>query len=151
MSSFLVQSQIDSLTGIFSSHYDTFSSGSNNFISVIKQPIKQINNTYSNVLPGYGSTNMNVQDITYQYVTGVFPAMIIYPHTLATNQFAQLKFNLDENSLLIKVKQDCKDYILTDKTLRILVDGQEYNPELGFAVQSYFGSRYYYFRLTITK
>ncbi len=152
MSSFLNQSQISSLTGIFSNHFDTFSSGSNNYITVVKTPVQTINNVNSNVLPGYGSDNLNVTDITYQPpVTGVFPAIIIYPHTLQSTQFGQLKFSIDSNQVMVKVKEDCKNFIVNNKTERIFIDNQTYNNELTYSIQSYFGSKYYYFRLTSTR
>ncbi len=148
---FLNSSQIQGLQDTFKNHFEQFSSGSDNYISVVKSPIKIINNPSEEVLPGYGPENMNVQDITYQPVTGVFPAIIIYPKTLQSNQFGQLKFNLDENQIMIKVREDAKNYLITDKTERILIDGQYYNNELTFSVQSYFGLKYFYFKLTSTK
>src|SRR5258708_3983478 len=123
MSSFLNQSQLNSLQSEFSNHFDTFSSGSNNFITVIKSPVQTINNFNANVLPGYGPDNMSVTDITYQPpVTGVFPDIIIYPHTLQSTQFGQLKFNIDSNQVMVKVKEICKDFLINNKTERILID-----------------------------
>lgn len=152
MPSFLNQTQINSLTGLFQNHFETFSSGSNNFITVIKTPLDTVINPNGLVLPGYGVDNINITDITYAPpVTGYFPAMIIYPHTLNTSQFGQLKFNIDDNQVLIKVKEDCKNFLLRDKTERIFVDDQVYNMELTYSAQSYFGSKYYYFKLTSTK
>ena len=147
----LNESQQSELSGIFSNHFSLFSEQSNNFISVIKTPISIINNPNENVLPGYGADTQNVTDITYQPVTGVFPAIIIYPHNLQGNQFGQLKFDIDDNQVMIKVEENCKNYILVDGIERIFIDNQAYNIERSFKVQSYLGLKYYYFKLTVTK
>src|SRR5271166_3197959 len=123
MSSLLNANQIADLTGIFSQHFEQFASGSNNFISVIKSPIEIVNNPSENILPGYPPDTLNVTDITYIPVTGIFPAIIIYPHTLQSNQFGQLKFDIDSNQVMIKVQEPAKNYLLTDGIERIYVDG----------------------------
>ena len=151
MDSLLNSNQINDFTVIFGSHFQTFASGSNNFISVIKAPIQVINATNPNALAGYPTDTFNITDITYQPITGVFPAIIIYPHNLQANQFGQLKFDIDENQVVIKVMQDAKDYILIDGLERIIIDDQTYNAQRTFKVQSFLGLKYYYFKLTITK
>lgn len=139
-------------TGAFQNLFDTLSSGSNNFISVIKQPISVINNSNENVIAGFGGESMNQQDITYQPVTGVFPAVIIYPHTLKDNQFGQLKFQLDENQIMIKVDENTRNYIKQGKTERIIIDQNIYGEiEYSDKIQNFFGLKYYYFKLTVTR
>jgi len=152
LSNLLTSSDATMLSGIFANHFPLFSFDSNNFITVVKQPIQTINNPNENVLPGYGADVLNVTDITYAPpVTGVFPAIIIYPHTLNSSQFGQLKFEIDDNQVIIKVQNDAKDFMIRDLTQRIIIDEQFYNMELTYSVQSYLGLKYYYFKLTSTK
>lgn len=153
MSSFLNNDQITDLKNIFSNHFDTFASGSNVFISIIKQPINIINNSSADVFAGYSSDSMNISDITYSSVTGVYPAIIIDKNNaFKSSQFAQLKFNLDENDLIIKVEHDCRKFLKQGKTEAILIDGNRYNMSDSTDVsQNYFGLQYYYFRITSTK
>ena len=144
--------QQSQLSGIFAEHFPLFSTQSSNFVTIVKTPVQTINNINANVLAGYGSDNMNLSDISYlPPVTGTYPAIIIYPKQLDTTQFGQLKFAIDENQVMIKIEEDAKNFILNDKTERIIIDGQAYNPELTFKVQSFLGLKYFYFRLTSTK
>jgi len=148
----LSSTQQAEFSGIFAQHFDLFSSQSNNYITVVKTPVKLINNPTENVLPGYGAENMDVTSITYNHpVTGVFPAIIIYPKTQQSTQFAQLKFNIDDNQVVIKVTDDCRSFIVNNKTERIVIDSQNYNNELTYTVQSFMGLKYYYFKLTSTR
>lgn len=148
----LTQTTRDSITGAFNDFFTTMSSASNNYISVIKQPINIINNQNENVIAGFGGESMNQQDITYQIVSGVFPAIIIYPHTLKDNQFGQLKFQLDENQIMIKVDENTRNYIKNGKTERIIIDNNVYGMiEYSDKIQNFFGLKYYYFKLTVTR
>lgn len=147
----LTQTTRDNITGAFYDFFTTMSSASNNYISVIKQPISQINNLNENVIPGFSAESLNIQDITYQPVTGVFPALIIYPHTLKSDQFGQLKFQLDENQILIKVEKNTRDYLLNGKTERIIANDNVYNMEITPTIQNFFGLKFYYFKLTSTR
>ncbi len=148
----LSAAQQSELTGVFSNHFSLFAEQSQNEILIIKAPVQQINNSGADVLPGYGGDTLNVIDITYNPpVTGIYPAIIIYPHQLNTSQFGQLKFNIDDNQVMIKVEENAKNFLLQDKTERIIIDNQVYNPELTFKIQSFLGLKYYYFKLTSTK
>ncbi len=151
MSSFLNLNQLNQLTGIFNRHFDTFSSGINNYITVLKEPTKIINNTNSLNMPGYSNDSLNLSDITYIPVSGVFPAMIIYPKDAKIQSFTQLNLNLDKNDIAIKVKEDCKNYIINGKTENIIVNNNLYNSNDTPVIQNFFGSKYYYFKLTATR
>jgi len=151
LSSYLNSNQLADLTGQFSNLFATFSTGISNYVTVIKEPIKVIQNSSEQVLAGYGGENQNIQDVVYQPVTGIFPAVIIYPNSMTERQFGQLKFNLDENQISIKVDSTTADFLTRGKTERILVNDSYYNMEITPRVQNYFGLKYYYFKLTSTK
>jgi hypothetical protein len=152
MAQLVTSSQQSEITGIFGQHFDLFGAQSNNYINIIKSPVQTIINSGEVVFPGYGADTINLSDISYNPpITGVFPAIIIYPNQMNSNQFAQLKFNIDSNQILIKVQEDCKNFILNGLTQMLIVDGQAYNQENTYKVQNFIGLKYYYFRLTSTK
>lgn len=152
LTSFLSPDQITDLTGQFSNHFTTFSSGINNVISVIKQPQVVINNPSETVIEGYGAVSMNVNDTQLNPITGFFPAMLIYPNEIKQQQFGQLKFPVEENSILVKVEPRTKDFILNGKTEGIIANDIYYGIiDIVPRIQSYFGLKYYYFKLTVTK
>ena len=66
MSSFLNSSQITNLQDTFQNHFDTFSSGISNYVTVFREPTKLINNPNSLNLFGYSEDSFNLTDITYQ-------------------------------------------------------------------------------------
>lgn len=152
MYSFLNQSQLTELQNTFSNHFDTFASGNNNYALIIKEPIKIVNNPSEQVLAGYGAENMDITSVTYQPVTGIFPAIVIYPNQIQTNQFGQLKFELDENQIMIKVQQSARDFIRNGKTERIVIDGNTYGEtEYSDRLQNFFGLKYYYIKLIVSR
>lgn len=134
-------------TGALRDHFDTFS----NWRSVIvnKEPIKLINTT-ENSLMGYN--NSSVENYTLIPVSGVFPCVIV--NALKDNERdlinTQVKTRGAANESKIKVKEDCKNFILSGKTLNIIVDENVYNITSNFEVQNYLGLKYYYFNLQNT-
>lgn len=152
MNSFLNQSQIAELTGMFSNHFSTFSSGINNFITITKTPIQSVLNTSAYTPAGFGIENTNISNTTYSsYITGYYPAMIIYPSDLKSNEFGPLKFELDENQVMIKIQSDAKDFILNGRLEKIEIDGFTYNAELTPKIQNFMGLKFFYFKLTSSK
>ena len=152
MSSFLNSFQLATLTGVFRNHWETFSSGIGNYVTVYKAPTQVINNPDSINFDGYGpDNNGSVTDITYIENSRQIPCQILYPKDMNTLPFAQLRLNLDTNDLMIKVDQDGADYLNAGKNERIIVNGQTYNPNDSFNVQNYFGLKFYYYKLVITK
>lgn len=150
MSSFLNGAQLSELRSIFQSHFEQFSSGIGNFVSIVKQPISVISNYNSDVFAGFGNESTPLQNISYQAVSGVFPAIIIYPKMLQTKQFVQLKFNLDENEIIIKLDINGHKYMDNGKTEKLLVNGTFYNTEDTPTLQNYYGLRYWYYKLKST-
>jgi hypothetical protein len=149
---FLTSNQVAGITGIFDQLFSSYGTGINNRVSIIKEPIKIVNNQSENVMPGFLPDAVDYSSITYQPVTGVFPAIIIYPHELKSQQFGQLKFNLDENQVMIKLQNDGANYMLNGKTEKVLVNGAFYSmADFTPKIQNYFGLKYYYFKLTSTK
>jgi hypothetical protein len=152
MPSFLSQATINSLTGTFRSHFEQFSSGIGNYITVYKESLQSINNPDSINIYGYNSdTNSSNTDITYIEQKRDIPAMIMYPANASSVGFPQLRTDIDTNSLTIKVDQDGADYINNGKTERIIVNGIIYNLKSATPnVQNFFSLRFYYYSLGVT-
>jgi len=153
MSSFLNSTQLSLLTGTFQNHFDTFSSGINNYVTIYKEPLQVIQNPDSQSIFGYSSdTTVNSNsDITYQNISATYPAMIIYPGDPKELAWPQIKTSLSTNEIMIKVKSDAKDYIVNGKTERIVANGVSYNIQTTPKIQNYFGSLYYYFKCVETQ
>lgn len=147
MSLLLNLDQINAATGKFNDFFDTFSIGRNSYISVVKEPLQILNTNNNNILFGYGADNQNTSDISYVPQTGVFPAVILYGRNMNLDKFTSLKFQVDLNTVLAKVKEDCKDYIINGKTERIYAEGIPYVPQITPLIQNFFGLRFYYFKL----
>ena len=151
MSLLVNPSQINAATGKFSDFFDTFSIGRSSYLSIVKEPIQTVNNINNNILFGYGADNQNVTDISYTPQTGIFPAVILYGRNINIDKFVALKFNVDLNTVLAKVREDCKDFILNGKTERVYAEGIPYIPQITPLVQNFFGLRFYYFKLNETQ
>lgn len=153
MSSFLNGATLNTLTGLFQRHFETFGTGNGNYVTIIKEPIKQINTSIDseNVLVGYENDEFNNTSITYIPQTGVFPCMAIYPHVMNQKSFTELKFKLNENECMVKVQSEAKDYIMNGKNELAQLNGLNYTINNFPQIQNYFGSVYYYFKLTATQ
>ncbi len=144
----LPQSSIDNVTGQFELFFQQMSVGRNSYVSVVKQPLQVINNPNSDLLAGYGQDNQNISDINYIPETGIFPCVTIYPRNMNLDKFASMKFQIDLNQVLIKVKEEGRDFILNGtKTERVYVDNIPYIPQNTPVIQNFFGLKYYYFKL----
>ena len=80
MSSLLNSEDVSYRTGILMRHFETFSSG--RYLVVHKAPTKTVQSISSNPIPGYGASS-NESNITYSYISGVFPAMAVFDNNLA--------------------------------------------------------------------
>jgi hypothetical protein len=105
---------------VFEDVFDTFSRN----IVIYKQPIKLSRNNISPTLFGFGEKQSD-EIYTYQEVTGVYPATIRY-NDLTKPNLAEGNIKYPKGTVTIKVEQDCRDFINTEKTEKILVDGNFY-------------------------
>lgn len=132
-----------SFTGEFAKHFDTFAQWTP--IVVNKEPIKSLNvsvPTYNS----YGNDDNN-QDYTLIPVSATFSGIVIYPPQKVDLENKTAKFMLASNQVMIKVKQEARDYINNGKTENVIVDGNIYNVSTTYKVQHYLGLEYYYFTL----
>lgn len=139
---------ISYVTGQFDLFFHQMGSGRSCFVSILKEPLKIINNSGDNIFDSYGQENQNITDITYKVRSGIFECVPIYTNAMNIDKFVSMKFNLDLNSMYIKLKEDGASYIMDGtKTERVYVDGIPYIPQNTPKIQNFFGLRYYYFKL----
>ena len=152
MSSFLNQLQIDNITGVFQKHFNQFSTGINNFVTIFKEPLSVVSNTAGVNIYGYGpDNNGNITDVTYQEIKGVVPCVIINSKNINSLPFLQLQTSIDENSLFIKVDESGRNFITQGKNEKCVINGQDFNIIPRYSVQNYFGLKFYYFKCDLTQ
>lgn len=144
MASFLSSDDINGLTSDLSSHFDTFS---NNIITVWKEPIKNYASISSVGYPGYVD---NTSNITLTPVSGQFPALVRYARDYKAEPFPDINTMLEDGQAMIKVKQDCRDFIKNGKTEYININDQSFNLQSFEYVQNFLGLKFYYFKLSAT-
>lgn len=150
MPSFLNSNQLSFLQENFQNHFETFSTGINNWATVFREPTKVINNIDGQNVYPYPEDSINSTDITYIPNSGIFPCMVISPASINSKSFTELKLSLDKNEIFIKVKEDAKNYIQGGKVELIEVRGDKYNLITSTPkIQNYFGGLYYYFKLEV--
>ncbi len=137
------------LTIAFEDLFDTFQRP----IIVYKESIKTlVNNNTQNYVYGFGAQGEN--NYTYTQVTGVFPAKIKYGKTEASQE---AKVEPNSNAYLypglvtIKVRKDCRDFINTNKTDKIVVDERVFFINGNERYDQFLDSEFYYFELVGTK
>jgi len=148
--SFLTPSQLTTLSGTFARHFSQFSSGISNFVTIYKEPLQTINNLNSQSIYGYSSdTTINSNsDISYTEVSQTFPAQILYSNDIKSLPFPQMKTDISNSDIFIKVDEAGKNYIINGKTERAQINGQIYDLSSTYKVQNYFGLKFYYFKCT---
>jgi hypothetical protein len=152
MSSLLSSSEIEFFTGQANNLFETLSTGRNSYIEVYREPTQVINNNSSLNLYGYPTDSLNTSDITYSINSGRFPVVALYSNSISSKDFIELKFSLEENQIMAKVREDAKNYIQGGKVEYLVIDGQKFNIVSNVPrVQNYFNLKFYYFKLQATQ
>jgi len=131
------------MTGKLMDHFTTFSRE----ICINKSPIQTINQINTNVIYGYGEESAPQTEISYTFVSGIYPAIILYNKGTKNANELDTKLMLNPNATYIKIKKDARDYIKNGKTESIIMDGNTWNIAGNEAVQDYLGLKFYYFEL----
>jgi hypothetical protein len=145
MASFISSTQAAELESQIVRHFDTFKRD----IVVFKQPIRTFVETSSNPLPGYREESIE-GTYTTTIVSGVFSAMIQYNKRQETFNLVDSKNIVAKGEVLIKVEEDCKEYIKNGANEAFLIDGILYNQVADEAVSKFLGLTYYIFGLERT-
>ena len=148
MANLLTPEQKELFTGLFTSHFETFSSGINRTITVYKEPLQTITMP-APTLFGYENTSQE-QDITYTELKQTFYAIITYKEQQKEKHLLDINTEIPDGLIRIKVDQDARNYINNGKTLFIEADGKKYNLDTRQRVQNYLGKEYYIYFLKET-
>lgn len=149
MASLISTSEKAIITGIFGNIFDTFSRN----IIVVKEPLRiPIVPAPSHNLFGFGAQQAD-DTFIYSGVSGIFPAAIHYP--IGPSQDAPLTEEINaftfQGPISIKVRQDARDFINTNKTIHIIVDGRTFFLDSDENQNASFDGRYFIFNLRVTK
>lgn len=146
--SFLTSTDISTLTGLLSDHYQTFTLDRTRQITVFKEPKKIITSRESTVYPGYGTPSNLSNIVSYVPVSGTYPAIINFVNQQKSEEILEPKVNIPKDAVLrVKVEQDCADFIEKDKTEYIEVYGKQYNVISEKETNSFLGLLYYIYYL----
>ena len=147
MANLLSDSDKTSLTGALNDHFDTFKRN----VIVFKEPKRVINSgPFDGVLAGYEDSSIE-NKITYIPVSGVYPAIVTYEDDQDSEFLTELTSRVAKGEVKIKVKEDCRDFILNGKTESIQVDNKSFNAVSEDKIQHYLGLKFYIFYLEQTK
>jgi hypothetical protein len=145
MSSFISSTQATTLETQIQNHFDTFKRN----IVVYKSPIKTITTVSNDPILGYDNDSIE-EVITTTPVSGVYPAMIQFTKKQKTLSILDTHASAAKGEVLIKVEEDCKEFIKNGKTEAILVDGITYNVISDEAISKFLGLTYYIYGLERT-
>lgn len=150
MSDFLTTGERAAISGDMDMIFDTMSKGRT--ITIVKSPIKTVIQVVNNNNAfGFGDDQ---QEPIYSYtpVSGVFPAIIVYPRNHLSPLSAELNARIYAGKITIKVKQDCRDFLRDANAVNtIILDGKNFDIEGEERRQMFLNDTYYLFDLEATK
>lgn len=142
MAGYLTNANINTYTGAYAKHFDTFKKN----IIVLKEPIKTIivSNTTNSPVFGYQEESQSSTSYDYTTVTGQFLAQITVDLNQKTVELEEAKNVIGQGKVRIKVKQDCRDFIEDGrKTEAIQYGGQTYNTISFDGLHDFFGLKFF--------
>jgi hypothetical protein len=130
MAGFLSDSQITKISGVFETLHTTFARD----VTIYKNPKKTVVSTSPRYSPIYGRRDTgSTSSVTYETVSGVFPARIYYISSPA-------------GSAKITVKKNGYEFI--KEARRVELDGQRFSIKSDGTPQGFTGNQFYTFLLT---
>jgi hypothetical protein len=117
---------------------------------VVKESIKTIININANEYGSYGYEN-NPTNYTLVPNSGVYNVVVSsIKNSFDGEPFDPVPVQLFKGNKLIKVKENCKNYISEGKNILFILDGLEYNTISTAMPRNYGGLIYWYFDLERT-
>jgi len=131
----------------FDQFFDSFSRD----IIVHKEPKKILNSVQpTNILYGYDAQG-NQPQYTFIPESKIFKARISYNKKQTVESLSELQFSIPQGSVTIVVKEDAKNYIENNKTLKIEFDTKAFKIVTTPAVRKFLTKTYYQYFLEETK
>lgn len=118
-------------------------------IIIHKEPIKNIIQNTTNQMVGYDE-NSNIVDYTYSPRNQSFYAVIKYNPTDNLALDKELNIKITDQSVMIYVNSDAKNYIDKDATEKITFDGKDFNIYSSSVTKHYQNKTYYVYYLKET-
>lgn len=130
----------------FDQYFDSFSRD----ITVHKEPKKIISSFQGAPIFGYDSQQSTQNQ--YQYIPEfkTFKARISYNKNQAVEQLQEIQFSVTKGSVTIVVKEEAKNYIDNNKTIKIEFDGKTFKLVSTAAIRKFLTKTYYQYFLEET-
>jgi hypothetical protein len=146
MPSLISETERANLTGIFNDIFDTFQRR----IVIYKEPIRtRVAVNPENMVYGFGESQ-GEDAFTYTQVTGVYPATVRYADQPTTKP-TDIPSQIPKGQISIKVKRDCRDFINSGITEKIVVDEKTWVIDGDERKQSFLDSEFWVFLLKTVK
>lgn len=131
------------LTGSYGNFFDSFKKR----IVIYKDPIKTAVNAASQPLYGYDSVS-NETNYVYTPVSGIFSGIISNSDSVGRDEgINDANVTVNPSTLQLKVEKDARDFITTNKTEKIEVEGRSFNVVGGDKRLSFLSKDYFIFNL----
>lgn len=144
-SSLLTAQEVNEFQNAVNDHFETFK----RLITVHKAPTKVISlvNEENQAL-GYNNQALK-ESVQYTPRNATFYAIIQYNPKGSIENISDIKSDIMDQVIKIKVKQDARDYIMNDKTERITFDDKVFKLISNDILKNYQGLKYYNFYLEL--
>ena len=138
------------LQGFTGAAVDLFDTASQfHFLTVIKEPQKVIIDVNNNEYNGYGP--VDTDNYTLIPNSGVYNVVVVsIDKSFDNTPFTAVPVQLAGGDKLVKVREDCKNYIENGKNILFILDGQEFNETSTAMPRNYGGLVYWYYNLSRT-
>ncbi len=117
-------------------------------ITIVKKPIIIAINEGGSYMPGYGTTAA-VGNFNYTPQSGTFNCLRVRKE-LGGEQDETTQKAVSTEAIIIKVREEARDYILNGETEHAIYLGKTYNIISQDQISHFLGRTYYYFKLELT-
>lgn len=120
-------------------------------LTIFKEPTKTIIDVNANEYNGYGGYNTNPDNYTLVQSSGTYNVVVVsVKNSFENTSFDPIPIEILKGQKLIKVKNDCKEFIENGKNELFVLDGLAYNSISNPMPRSYGGLVYHYYTLERT-
>ena len=147
--SILSLSQLQGFTG---AAIDLFNTASQfHTLTIFKDPVRTIIDINTNEYNGYGGENANPINYSYTQNSGTYNVVVVSADkTFDDVPFNPIGIDFTKGAKIIKVGDNCKNYIENGKNVLFVLDNLEYVTISNPMPKNYGGLVYYYYSLERT-